>query len=97
MIEGLGCVPVITESDSLELVKAFNGTIQVRQRFSDCFQIALGLVKYWCNTAIGRQTTWCTTLARHVFVSNACVFWDDDPPSFIVPDIINDVPLFKLQ
>ena len=37
------------------------------------------------------------TLARHALDSNSSVFWDDNPPSFIVPAAINDVSLFKLK
>lgn len=35
-------------------------------------------------------------LAKHALVSNFNVFLDDVPPSFIVSDVMNDVPLFTL-
>lgn len=41
LIEDLGCIPVNVESDSLEFVQAFNGTIQVWSPYAailaDCF------------------------------------------------------------
>ena len=44
LIENLGCLPVILESDSLELVDAFNGNTEIWNPYTavlmECFQIA---------------------------------------------------------
>jgi ribonuclease HI len=65
LTESLGCVPVIVESDSLEIVKAFTGTIQVWSPCSAilayCFQIAhrIGAISIQ-NIVTMKQITWHT-------------------------------------
>uniref|UniRef100_A0A8R7VAZ7 RNase H type-1 domain-containing protein n=2 Tax=Triticum urartu TaxID=4572 RepID=A0A8R7VAZ7_TRIUA len=101
LIEGLQCVPVTVETDSLELVEAFNGTIQIWSPYAavlaDCFQIAsrIGSISvHHCNREVNYVAH---NLVKHAFVSNSTIFWDDVPPRFIVSDVMNDVSLFVLQ
>ena len=101
LIAGLQCVPVTVESDSLELVESFNGTIQVWSPYAavlaDCFHIAsrIGSISmHHCN----REANYVAhNLAGYAFVTDSTIFWDDDPPDFIISDIMNDVSLFNSQ
>jgi hypothetical protein len=36
-------------------------------------------------------------IARFSFDSNTAIFWDCDPPSFIIADVMNDVCMFDLK
>jgi hypothetical protein len=36
-------------------------------------------------------------LARHSSINHIDCFWDDDTPSFLFPNLINDVSLFDYQ
>jgi hypothetical protein len=48
---------------------------------------------YLSFIVIGKQMK----LARVAYDSNNSVFWDCDPPSLIIKDVINDVSLFDLK
>ena len=92
MIEHLGYPPVIIETDS------YNGVIEVWSPFTsiliDCFVRSSrhGAIKVQhCNWGANLVAH---NLARHAFDSNSSISWDCDPPSFIMPDVLNDVFLF---
>ena len=95
MMEKLSCVPVIVETDSLELVQAFNGLIQVWSPYlailADCFQIASRIGNISVQHCRREVNMMAHTLARHAFTSNSFVFWVGNPPSFIVSAVMNDV------
>ena len=89
MVQDLGCIGVIMESDSLELIQTCNGIIKVWTPYTtilaDCFQMALF---YGCSVShplsyLGVQTGWPST--RFTFSGlNVEVDWDGHPPSFIL-------------
>ena len=87
--------------DSLKLVQAFNRIAPVLSPYSailaECFQLAQSIGPtslHHCN----RETNLVAqNLARHAVSTNSSVFWIDNPPSFIVSDVINNVTLFKFQ
>ena len=95
LIEQLGCSPVTIETDSLELVQAFNGVFEVSSPYTailvDCFlrSSRLGVITVQhCNREANRVAH---NLARNAFDSNLSYCWDGEPPSFIMVDVINDV------
>lgn len=75
LIENLGCIPVIVESDCLELVQTFSGTIQVWGPYAailvDCFQIAHRI----CDISLqhcNREANYVAhNLDRHAIISNS--------------------------
>ena len=84
LLEDLGCQLVIVESDSLEIIQACNGVIEIWSPYSailtDCFQKALciGVVSFMhCPRYANRLTR---NLARHSFDSNSIFVWDGDHP-----------------
>jgi ribonuclease HI len=100
-IEQIGCSPVIIESDSLQLVQAFNGVIEIWSPYTailaDCFQSMRRIGKITVQNCFREANSVAHKLARDSFDSNNFIFWDCDPPSFIILDVTNDVNLFDLQ
>ena len=77
LIEGLQCVPVTVESDSLELVESFNGTIQVWSPYAavlaDCFQIAFrigSISMHHCNREANKIAHKLASLAKFSLISD---------------------------
>lgn len=99
LVERVGCTSVIMESDSLELVQAFNGIAPVFSPYStilaECFQLAQRIGPTSLHHCNREENLVVHNLARHP-VTNSSVF-NDNPSSFIVSDVINDVTLFKFQ
>lgn len=99
LIEHLGCLPVILESDSMQLVVAFNNRIEIWSPYTavlmECFQIASRIGQLKIQHCPREANTVAHEIARNVFDSNTNVYWDDDPPSFIVSDVMNDVSVFS--
>ena len=86
LVEGLGCHQVIVESDSLEVIQACNGVIEIWSPYTailaDCFQKAyrIGVVSFaHCPREANRLAH---NLARHSFNLNSTFIWDGDPSSF---------------
>jgi ribonuclease HI len=101
-IEQIGCSSVIIESDSLQLVQAFNGVIVIWSSpytaiLADCFQRVRRIGHITVQNCFREANSVAHKLARVSFDSKNFIFWDCDPPSFIIPDVTNDVNLFDLQ
>jgi ribonuclease HI len=100
-IEDLGSTPIMIESDSLELIKACNGVIEVWNSYStilaECF-MKVGATKdisfQHCFMDANKVSH---NLARNVYRSKCNLVWDEDPPDFILADVINDVTLLASQ
>lgn len=95
MVEDLGCQQIIVESDSLEVIQACNGVIEIWSPYTailaECFQIAyqIGTVSFvHCFREANRLAH---NLARYSFSLNSSFVWDGDPPRFLIPDIVEDV------
>lgn len=80
------------ESDSLELIQACNGIMKIGNPYTailaNCFQMTrrIGSVSFChCPRDANRAAH---NLARCTHDSNVVYNWDDDPPSFIISDII---------
>ena len=97
-IERIGRAPVVVETDSLELSQSYNGVIEVWSPYSailtDCFIRAHHIGSIMVQHCRGEANSVAHKLARHAFDSNLSIFWDSDPPSFIVPDEMNNVSVF---
>ena len=93
-----GCAPVIVETDSLELVEAFNGNSELWSPYTavlmDCFVIASRIGHLKVQHCPSEANKVAHKIARKVFDSKVNVYWDDDPPRFILPDVMNDVSMF---
>lgn len=99
ILEGIGCSPVIVESDSLELINACNGVIELWSPYTailaDCFQISqrIGNISFKHCPREANKTA--HNLARLSFDCSSVFMWDGDPPSSVLSDVINDVSLLS--
>jgi ribonuclease HI len=95
MLENIGCNGVIMESDSLELIQACTDVNEVLSPatviLANCFQRATRLSTVSFQHCPRDANRAAHNLARHAYDSKVVVFWDGDPPSFLLPDIIFDV------
>ena len=98
LIEDLGCRPVVVESDSLQIVEAFNGVIDIWSSYAailiDCFHTARRIGQVKVQHCPREANVVAHKIARHAFDLNSALFWDRIPPSFIMSDVLNDVSLF---
>jgi hypothetical protein len=83
LIEQIGCTPVMIESGSLELVQAFNGST--------------GIWSPYIANRIGPISMRLCFREGNKVVMIQKKNWDCDPPSFIIPDVMHDVTLFKVK
>jgi ribonuclease HI len=97
LVDRIGCSPIIIESDSLEIVQAFKGEIEIRGPYhailSDCFQVASRIEPFSIQHCLREANMVAHKLARTCFDSNNSIFWGCDPPNFIIADVIKDVTL----
>jgi ribonuclease HI len=97
LLENIGCSPVVVESDSMELITACNGDIELWSPYSavlaDCFQIArrIGRISFQHCPREANKTA--HNQARLSFDSNNFCIWDSDPP----PSVLNDVTYLILR
>jgi ribonuclease HI len=97
LVERLGCSRVIAESDSIETVEACNG----EQRwwndsaaiFADCIDIVtnIGDISFRCCPRDANQVA--HELAKYSYAHKISCNWDDDPPSFLLDRLLNDVKI----
>jgi ribonuclease HI len=91
----LGCNRIIAESDSVETIEACSGDLRWWNEssaiFADCVDKAasIGSVTYKFCPREANQVA--HTLARHSFSNKMNCNWDDDPPSFLLDSLLNDV------
>jgi ribonuclease HI len=95
LADRLGCNSIIAESDSVETIEACSGDLRWWNEsaaiFADCVDKAasIGSVTYKFCPREANQVA--HTLARHSFSNKMNCNWDDDPPSFLLDSLLNDV------
>jgi ribonuclease HI len=98
LVERIGCSPVTIESDSMELVQAFNGEVQIWSPYTatlaDCFITASRIGHITMKHCFREANSVAHELARVCFDTKISTFWDCDPLSFILSFVMNDVTLF---
>ena len=101
LVERLGCKRIIVESDSLEVIQACGGLIEIWDGpytaiVADILQksFSIGLVSFaYCNREANKVAH---NLARVTFMSKTAIFWDGDPPSGVINDIIDDDAILRV-
>jgi hypothetical protein len=98
LLDQLGCSFIVVESDSLELIQACNGVIEVWSPYSaiwaECFMKAStfnGISFHHCSSDANKVAH---ELARNAY-STKDLSWDGDPPGSIKTFVINDVTLLS--
>lgn len=85
----------------MELVQLCNGETEVLTPYAavmaECFVIAQRTGNITFQHCPRDANKVAHSLARHAYDSIATVFWDGDPPMFIMPLVINDVTINLLQ
>jgi ribonuclease HI len=93
----LGCNDVIMESDSMETMKACMGVEAWWGKssviFADCVDLATLIDKVSFKHCPHEANEVAHELARDSFSSMNSCNWDDEPPSFILSHLINDVSM----
>jgi ribonuclease HI len=97
LADRLGCNSIIAESDSVETIEACSGDLRWWNEsaaiFADCVDLttAIGDVKFQhCPREANKVAH---ELARVSFSSSSSCNWDDDPPSFLLPYLLDDVTI----
>lgn len=97
LLERLGCSGVVVESDCLQLINACTGDTEL----FDPFSATLAEIFAKAQAIDGISFQHCKrdanlvahNLEKHSYESKSVIFWDDDPPSFLLPYVIHDVTL----
>jgi ribonuclease HI len=97
LADQLGCSNITFESDCLEIILACKGEVDILSPYSailsDCFILAqrIGSVSYAHCPRGANQVA--HKLARCCYDSNSVISWDNDPPQFILAELVSDVSL----
>jgi ribonuclease HI len=93
----LGCNRIQAESDSLEIIDACSGGdswwSEAAAIFADCVDLAttIGTVSFhYCPREANKVAH---ELARASFSNANSCNWDDEPPSFLLPFLLDDVTI----
>ena len=99
LLEQLGCSSVIVESDSMELIQACNGVLEVLSPFSaimaECFLKASWINRISFQHCPRDANRVAHNLAKKAYTSKDSFTWDGDPPGFILADVISDVTVLQ--
>ena len=97
-LENLEISSACIESDSLELIQACNGDMEIWSPHSailaECFVKASNIGDISFSHCFREANLVAHHLARNAFRSKQVFIWDGDPPVFILPFVIKDVALF---
>jgi hypothetical protein len=93
----IGCNNVIAESDSLEIVEACSGA-EVWEGdsaavFADCVDLMALIGSVQVSIAQGKLMVQLTCLAKFCSSDNNFYNWIDEPPSFLLDTLVNDVTI----
>uniref|UniRef100_A0ACD5XCW7 Uncharacterized protein n=1 Tax=Avena sativa TaxID=4498 RepID=A0ACD5XCW7_AVESA len=95
LINRLGCNNVIAESDSTKIIEACNGEeawwCESSAVLADCIDEASMVINVVFQHCPREANRIAHELARSCFSSMISCNWVDDPPSFILESLVNDV------
>ena len=100
LANSVGCSAIIAEYDSMETIEACSGDEiwwnDSAAIFADCIDLvsAIGVVTFKHCPREANQVA--HELARTSFCNNSTCRWLDDPPSFILGKLINDVTVVDI-
>jgi hypothetical protein len=85
----------VHEADSLELIKACNSETEVWSPvlaiLADCFLATQSFNSISFVHCFRETNEVAHELARYAYDTNFVIRWEDVPPSFILPFVLNDV------
>jgi ribonuclease HI len=93
----LGCQAIVAESDSLETINSCTGVdtwwSESAPIFADIVDLASNIDKLEFKHIPREANLVAHEIARSCFVIKVNCTWDDDPPSFLLSSLINDVTM----
>jgi ribonuclease HI len=96
-LEKIGCSSAYVESDSLELIKACNGEIEIWSPYTavlvDRFQKARSMDMVIFQHCPRDANDVAHNLSKVAYESRNSFSWDGRPPDFILSDVIRDVTM----
>jgi hypothetical protein len=97
----MGCNRFTIQSDNTEVVETMNdggfSATAAIAIFYDCNLLVSGFSKVNFEYCPREANIVAHELAKSSFQSSSSCNWDDDPPRFILPLMINDVNVFDYQ
>uniref|UniRef100_A0ACD5WS59 Uncharacterized protein n=1 Tax=Avena sativa TaxID=4498 RepID=A0ACD5WS59_AVESA len=95
MAQFLGGNKIIIQSDNIQVIETMvNGCFSATSFsaiFDDCRNLSTGYREILFEHCKREANKVAHELARHSFINHVDEFWDNDPPSFIMPTMVNDV------
>jgi ribonuclease HI len=95
LVNQIGCSSVEVESDSIEVIQISTGENRMWNEasaiYSDILAQAANIGTVEFSHCRRDTNTVAHDLARDSFISRSCCNWIDDPPSFILLALLNDV------
>lgn len=95
LAQHIGCTKFIIQSDNMQVIETMLGdgfsATQAAAIFYDCRILTSGFTKVCFEHCPREANMVAQELTRNSFRSKLSCFWDDDPPSFILPMLINGV------
>jgi hypothetical protein len=91
----LGGNKIIIQSNNMQVIETMvNGCFSATSSsaiFDDCMNLSTGYRKILFEHCKREANQVAHDLARHCFINHDDDFWDNDPPSFIMRAMVNDV------
>jgi hypothetical protein len=93
----LGGNKIIIQSDNVQVIETLmNGCFSAMSFsaiFDDCRMLSVGYRKIQFEHCNREANQVAHELARYSFINHVDEFWDNDPPSFIIPAMVHDVTI----
>jgi ribonuclease HI len=101
MAQHLGVNKVVIQSDNLQVIETMNNggfwATTSAAIFEDCVILAAGYRNISFDHCNREANEVAYELARYSFHDHVDQIWDSDPPSCLLPKLINDVTIFEKQ
>jgi hypothetical protein len=101
LAQHLGFQNFIIQSDNMQVIDTMlSGGISSTSSaaiLEDYRMLSLGMRKITFQHCHRETNKVADELARHSYLNHVDCFWDDEPPIFLFPKLINDVGLFNCQ
>jgi ribonuclease HI len=95
LAQNIGCDRIMAESDSIETIDACTGDSRWWNAssavYADCIDLASSIGSVSFKSCPREANQVAHEIARFSFLNNQTCNWVDEPPSFILDRLINDV------
>lgn len=92
---------IVIESSCLEVIVAYNGVSDILAPYyailADCFHFEHDITSTCFQHCPRKANALAHNLDRHAYGSQLMYWWDDEPPSFLLPHVLQDVTRLNSQ